>query len=129
MNPAADVTGRSEVFVEPSRPETVGTVEPGLVLPLLSALGREDAAGKGVDAELDLDAALSEDLNFRTTTYRFFRLAPSQMSEIVGTLKLDQPGDSLLTELDRFKAALRRARSDGKIGSLEKLIAKAEAGR
>jgi hypothetical protein len=113
-------------FVERSRSETLGTVEPGTILPLSSGHELEDNVSKDSVAALDLDAALSENPDFRTTMYRFFRLAPSQMSEIVGTLKLGLPEDSSMPELDRFKAALRRALSEGKIGNLEKLIAKAE---
>lgn len=124
-----DLEERSKSVIEPSRQAIIGTGEPGFVLPVLPPLGREDSSENGSGAVLNRDAALSENLDFRTMMYRFFRLPPSQMAEIVGVLKLDQSGDVSMTELDRLKAALRQARADGKIGSLEKLITKAEAKR
>lgn len=106
-----------------------GNTEPGegLILSLGSQIGYHDNHQN--DAAQELDAALNEDPNFRTTMYRFFRLAPSQKSEIVGKLRLSEPGDMAMTELERYKTALKRARVGGKADSLERLIGKAEAGR
>ena len=107
-------------------PEMVGLTEPGEGL-ILSATPAFGDAGQEPGTAQDVDVTFNEDPNFRTTMYRFFRLAPSQKDDIVGKLRLGQPEDSSMTELDRFKAALRRARAGGKTGSLELLIDKAEA--
>lgn len=108
---------------------TVGITEPGEGLMLSLGAEIEDKGDQQHDAAQELDAALNEDPNFRTTMYRFFRLAPSQMTEIVCKLRLSEPGDKALTELERHKTALKRAMAGGKIVSLERMIGKAEAGK
>lgn len=110
-------------------PASVGTTEPGEGLTLSLRAEVEDNGDYQHDAAQEFEVALNEDPNFRTTMYRFFRLAPSQKTEIVGKLRLSEPGDKTMTELDRYKAALKRARAGGKTDSLEILIGKAEAGR
>jgi hypothetical protein len=124
---SAETSSSAVAAPAPSAP--VGTTEPGegLELSLRAEIG--DDGHHQNDAAQELDAALNEDPNFRTTMYRFFRLAPSQKTEIVGKLGLSEPRDQAMTELERYKSALKRARACGKTDSLEKLIGKAETGR
>jgi len=119
----------ADAVAAPPASATVGTTEPGEGLELSLRAEIEDNGDHQYDAAQELDAALNEDPNFRTTMYRFFRLAPSQKTEIVGKLRLSEPGDKGMTELERYKTALKRARASGKTDSLERLIGKAEAGR
>jgi hypothetical protein len=121
-------TGVSAIAALPPSP-TTGITEPGEGFNLSLEAKIEDNRNHQHEAAQQLDAALNEDPDFRTTMYRFFRLAPSQKTEIVGKLRLTEPGDMSMTELERYKTALKRARVGGKAHSLEKLIGKAEAGR
>ena len=120
---------RATILAAQPSSATVGITEPGEGLKLSLGAEIKDNGEFKHDAAQELDAALNEDPNFRTTMYRFFRLAPSQKTEIVGKLQLSQPGDEAMTELERYKMALKRAQAGGKTDSLERLIGKAEAGR
>jgi hypothetical protein len=63
---------------------------------------------------------------FRTIVYRFFRLSLSKKDEIVGHLRLAEESDSRLTDVERFKLSLARARERGQLDALEALIEKQE---
>ncbi len=106
--------------------QTAGTTEPGHDTSSASVATIEIAGRPDNERKHELELALNEDPNFRTTMYRFFRLNQSDKDDIVETLHLGRVGDNALTDLDRFKSALKRARNDGMIGRLEKLIDKAE---
>ncbi|WP_233874698.1 metallophosphoesterase [Paraburkholderia adhaesiva] len=59
---------------------------------------------------------------FRMIVYRFFRLSLSKKDEIVGHLRLAEESDSRLTDVERFKLSLARARERGQLDALEALI-------
>ncbi|MFJ7797761.1 metallophosphoesterase [Pseudomonas sp. NPDC096950] len=63
---------------------------------------------------------------FRLSVYRFFKLTLSQKNEIVGHLKLAEENDSRLTDVERFKLSLIRARDSGQMDALEDLMRKLE---
>ena len=63
---------------------------------------------------------------FRLAVYRFFKLTASQKNETVGHLRLADENDSRLTEVERFKMSLIRARDSGQMDALEALMDKLE---
>jgi len=65
---------------------------------------------------------------FRLAVYRFFRLSLSKKNEIVGHLRLAEESDSRLTDVERFKLSLVRARERDQMDALEALICKLETG-
>ncbi len=68
----------------------------------------------------------SDDAIFRTIVYRFFRLSLSKKNEIVGHLRLADDSDNRLTDVERFKLALVRAKTQGQLGAVHDLIEKLE---
>lgn len=69
----------------------------------------------------------ADDANFRSIVYRFFRLSLSKKNEIVGHLDLARDGDSRLTDVERFKLALLRAKEDDQLSQLIELMNKLES--
>jgi GTPase-associated adaptor domain/Calcineurin-like phosphoesterase len=65
-------------------------------------------------------------LDFRSIVYDFFRLTLSKKNEIVGHLRLSDDTDSQLSDVERFKRALLRAKDLGQLGEVQTLIAKLE---
>lgn len=63
---------------------------------------------------------------FRLAVFRFFRLSLSKKNEIVGHLRLSEENDSRLTDVERFKLSLVRARETGQMDALEALMDKLE---
>ena len=63
---------------------------------------------------------------FRTIVYRFFRLSFSKKEEIVGHLRLSEETDSQLTDVERFKLALTRARERGQVDDLADMVEQQE---
>lgn len=63
---------------------------------------------------------------FRQAVYRFFRLSLSKKNEIIGHLRLSEESDSRLTDVERFKHSLVRARERNQMDELEELIDKLE---
>jgi hypothetical protein len=59
---------------------------------------------------------------FRMAVFRFFRLSLSKKNEIVGHLRLSEESDSRLTDVERFKLSLVRARERDIMDELEKII-------
>jgi|SynMetStandDraft_2_1070026.scaffolds.fasta_scaffold00035_94 hypothetical protein len=88
-----------------------------------------DRASRDIEDIRALEMALSEDVSFRQIVYRFFRLPQSEKAAIIGKLNLGRSEDASMTEIDRFKIVLSRARADGDFVRLQKLIGDAEATR
>lgn len=63
---------------------------------------------------------------FKTIVYRFFRLSLSKKEEIVGHLRLSEESDSRLTDVERFKLALTRAREQGRVDALADMVEQQE---
>lgn len=63
---------------------------------------------------------------FRLIVFRFFRLSPSKKNEIVGHLNLVEDGDSRLTDVERFKLSLIRAKERNQLDAVESLMDKLE---
>ena len=86
------------------------------------------AAGQEPNPALEPMEAIAVDTQhrFRVTVYRFFRLSLSKKNEIVGHLKLAEESDSRLTDVERFKLSLVRARETNQMDALEALIDKLE---
>lgn len=66
-------------------------------------------------------------VNFRSVVYRFFRLSLSKKNEIVGHLDLARDGDSRLTDVERFKLALLRAKEADQLPQLVDIIDRLES--
>ncbi|MCY0854992.1 metallophosphoesterase [Cupriavidus sp. D39] len=64
--------------------------------------------------------------HFRTIVYRFFRLSLSKKEEIVGHLRLAEESDSRLTDVERFKLSLMRAKERGQLDELAEMIQEQE---
>lgn len=64
---------------------------------------------------------------FRMAVFRFFKLTLSQKNEIVGHLKLAEESDSRLTDVERFKLSLIRARQSKQMDALEALMDRLES--
>jgi hypothetical protein len=73
-----------------------------------------------------MEVNLTPDQRFRQATYRFFRLPHSQKDAIASKLDVDHAGDAALSDLDRYKAVLARARAANRVNRLESMINKAE---
>ena len=63
---------------------------------------------------------------FKTIVYRFFRLSLSKKEEIVGHMRLSEEADSRLTDVERFKLALTRARERGQVDELADMVEQQE---
>jgi DNA repair exonuclease SbcCD nuclease subunit len=75
----------------------------------------------------DNPSGASQEINFRSVVFQFFRLSLSNKNEIVGHLDLARDGDNRLTDVERFKLALLRAQDEGKLEATFELIKKLEA--
>lgn len=64
--------------------------------------------------------------NLRSVARRFFALPLSRRSQIVGELKLVHDEDAVLTEIERMRRAIERARELGLIKKLEEAVAESE---
>jgi len=81
------------------------------------------AAGDAAASEAQ---ALSPEQRFRQAAYRFFRLPHSKKDEIASALDPADRAAAAKTDLDRYKAALAKAREAGAIERLEGMIVRAE---
>ncbi|MCP3024543.1 metallophosphoesterase [Cupriavidus basilensis] len=70
--------------------------------------------------------AMDPQRRFRAIVYRFFRLSLSKKEEIVGHLRLAEETDSRLTDVERFKLALIRARERGQVDELADMVEQQE---
>lgn len=73
------------------------------------------------DASATSDTA-DQNFRFRSAVFRFFKLTLSKKNEIVGHLRLAEEDDSRLTDVERFKMALARARERGLMDELEAIL-------
>lgn len=67
-------------------------------------------------------AEMDPDLRFRSAVYRFFKLTLSKKNEVVGHLRLAEEEDSELTDVERFKLALARARERDMMSDLDAIL-------
>lgn len=102
----------------PDRPRSMGH---GLPVPLAPA-----ATDPGARLEPQEAKPVDMQHRFRIAVYRFFRLSLSKKNEIVGHLRLAEESDSRLTDVERFKLSLIRARDTNQMDALEALIDKLE---
>ena len=65
---------------------------------------------------------MDSDLRFRSAVFRFFKLTLSKKNEVVGHLRLAEEEDSRLTDVERFKLALARARERDQMSDLEAIL-------
>lgn len=102
----------------------------GIELPELPASFRrqeceqvKDDGVASVDAVATIEPReMDPQRRFRTIVYRFFRLSLSKKEEIVGHLRLSEETDSRLTDVERFKLALARARERGQVDELADMV-------
>lgn len=80
------------------------------------------------DLSSGMGVSLNPDQRFRQATYRFFRLSHSQKEAIARKLDASHAADAALSDLDRYKTVLARARAASRIDALERMINKAEGG-
>jgi predicted phosphodiesterase len=64
--------------------------------------------------------------NFRRLVFRFFKLSLSKKNELIGHLRLVEENDSRLTDVERFKLCLLRARERDQLGELKEMLDKLE---
>lgn len=113
---------------EPSeQPHRLAPASESLMVP--EVIGDDPVAWNGAAdgaAEMIGEASLSPEQRFRQIAYRFFRLPRSKKDDIAKQFRLQSSGDETLSEFERFKAFLARARDAGAIEQLERLITAAE---
>jgi calcineurin-like phosphoesterase family protein len=82
--------------------------------------------GDDVTSEIELGSS-DKEVSFRSIVYRFFRLSLSKKNEIVGHLDLVREGDSRLTDVERFKLALLRAKEAALLSQVAEFIDRLES--
>ncbi|MBA4760009.1 metallophosphoesterase [Sphingosinicella sp.] len=102
----------------------IGNLPPDFVPQFVEPASEEtaDAAGREVMTDSPEAAARRDEADFRTIVFRFFRLTLSKKNEIVGRLRLSEDSDSHLTDVERFKRALLRAKEQEQLGAVRDLI-------
>lgn len=78
------------------------------------------------DSALTEAAMIDPQHRFRLVVFRFFRLSLSKKNEIVGHMRLAEESDSRLTDVERFKLSLVRARERELMDEFEAMIDRLE---
>ncbi|MDO8329805.1 MAG: metallophosphoesterase [Fluviicoccus sp.] len=113
-----DSVHRTEIKL-PDLPEAMRTMA---FLPAISCPSLVMSEAKG-----ELEAkSVDPQQRFRIAVFRFFRLSLSKKNEIVGHLRLSEESDSRLTDVERFKLSLLRAREREQMDAIEALMDKLE---
>lgn len=87
----------------------------------------ENAEMDGTEMTGEEKGVQSEEARFRNLVFRFFKMTLSKKNEIVGHLRLVEESDSKLTDVERFKLALVRAKEADSLDLLEEQIKKLES--